>query len=109
MTPEFLQTVKDIALPVLTAAGTWFGLRLSSRKNKSDDAQALFNEVQEERGELKKERAELKTEMGLLRGEVAQLRAENMAMRDYVQELRNDIRMGTPPPPRPWPEGLAGG
>lgn len=100
---QFLATVLAVGGSILT---TWLVVGQTGKKNKTDAAQALFNEVQEERAELKQERTEL-------RGRIERIEAENRARDererirdDYIQELRDHIRRGLPPPPPEWPAGL---
>lgn len=108
MSPEALTFLGAIATPVLALAGILFTLRQSKAKTKTDAAQGLFNELQEERAELKKDRVELHKEIAALRAEIAALRLENIDLMDFVQDLRNHIRAEKGPPPPPWPEAIRG-
>lgn len=106
MSPDTWQFLGTIAAAFIGFVGIWLSVRQTSRQSKTDQGQALFNELQEERAELKKDRAYLHAEVNALRVEVDQLRNANIELKDFVQELRNHIRRGLPPPPPPWPEGL---
>lgn len=103
-----LQFLGTLATAVLAFLGIWLSVRQSGQKTKTDAAQGLFNELQEERAELKKDRAELHTQIKALREEVAVLRKENIDLMDFVQDLRNHIRAEKGPPPPPWPQALHG-
>jgi cell division protein FtsB len=96
------QTWGTIGAALIGLAGIILSLRQSTQKSKTDAAQALFNELQEERAELKAERKEL-------RERVDRIEERERIRDDYIQELRQHIRLGLPPPPPPWPEGIRNG
>jgi predicted nuclease with TOPRIM domain len=102
---QFLGTLATAGLAFF---GIWLSVRQSGQKTKTDAAQGLFNELQEERAELKKDRSELHAQVQALREEVAVLRRENFELMDFVQDLRNHIREGLGPPPPDWPQALHG-
>ena len=108
MSPEVLGFLGTAVTAVLALAGIAISVRQTGAKTKSDAAQGLFNELQEERAELKKDRVDLYKELAALRGEIAVLRRENIDLMDFVQDLRNHIRSGLGPPPPNWPEAFRG-
>lgn len=108
VSPETLGFLGTATTGLLALAGIYMSVRQSGSKTKTDAAQGLFNELQEERAELKRDRAELHTQVSALRSEIAALRRENIDLMDFVQDLRNHIRAEKGPPPPPWPEAIRG-
>lgn len=91
---------------VLALFGIWLSVRKDDKKTRSDAAQSLFNELQEERAELKRERAELKQKVERMDQEMRAAHQRELIRDDFIQELRNHIRRGLGPPPPDWPEEL---
>jgi hypothetical protein len=81
---------------VITAAGAalvgWFGYLASRRNNRTDAAQKMIDQHQED--------------IGTLRGRVGQLERTQRIQGDYIGQLRKHIADGEPPPPPPYPSGL---
>lgn len=103
---------------VATAAITQ---RSISRRAKSDAAQALIDQLQEEResvdarhaaeiAALDHRRGEeldgLRKELTDLRRRVDSMEDRELAFSDYVASLRDHIDQRLGPPPPPWPEAL---
>lgn len=99
---------------------TWIGIRQTGKKNKTDTAQSMFDQLQEER-DAAQSRHDVVVERleGKLKAADARMDkfAEDMraAYRrellrdDFIQELRNHIRLDLGPPPPEWPEELRRG
>lgn len=106
MSAAALQFGGTLVTAVLAFFGIWLSVRQTGQRTKTDAAQGLFNELQEERAELKKDRAELHAQLVALREEVAVVRRENLDLMEFVQDLRNHIRRDLGPPPPPWPSAF---
>lgn len=86
--------------PVLGTALTVFGVlasayltyRVSNRKLRTDGAQQMIDQLQEDVAGLRKE--------------VADMRRTQRVQGDYIGQLRRHIADGHPPPPPPYPDGL---
>lgn len=103
---------------VLTA---WMTQRSISRRAKSDAAQAMIDQLQEERDAAEERHADAiasldhrrAEELGGVRRELADLRHRmdgmedrELAFSDYVAALRDHIEQRLGPPPPPWPAAL---
>lgn len=81
---------------VITVVGAilvgWLTFLASRRNNRSDNAQKMIDQHQEDIVDLRKE--------------TAQLRRTQRIQGDYIGQLRKHIADGNPPPPPPWPDGL---
>jgi hypothetical protein len=88
--------VSSAASTVLTLIGAivvgYLTFLASRRNNRSDNAQKMIDQHQED--------------IGVLRGRVAQLERTQRIQGDYIGQLRHHIADGRPPPPPAWPEGL---
>lgn len=102
MSQDVWQFLGTLVAALIGFVGIWMSLRQSGRKSKTDAAQSLFNDLQEERQELKDEREKLKAR-------VDRIEERERIRDDYIQELRQHIRLGLPPPPPNWPEGIRNG
>jgi cbb3-type cytochrome oxidase subunit 3 len=109
VTAAGLQLTGTIATAILALAGIWLSVRPTQKRNQSDAAQSLFNELQEERAELKRERTELKAEVEAIKVELLAAHRREIVRDDFIQDLRNHIRRGLGPPPPDWPEELRHG
>lgn len=106
MSQDLLQLLGTIAAAFIGFVGIYLSVRQTSHQSKTDAAQGLFNELQEERNELKREREELRGRLDRCELELRQVRIRELQRDEYLQDLRNHIRLELPPPPPPWPEHL---
>lgn len=94
----------------VTLAGIYLSNRKDSKKTKTDTAQGLIDQLQEERDSLVERmdhhNQECKAEIAGLRAELARFRDEHIALIDYAQDLRHRIRTNVGPPPPDWPLSL---
>lgn len=115
-----VDAARGIGTVGLASLVTWLGIRQSGKKNKTDTAQQMFDQLQEERDAAERrhdkvvERLEGKLEKAEER--LASMEADQraaylreMTRDDFIQELRNHIRLGLGPPPPEWPESLRHG
>lgn len=99
MSADTWQFLGILVTAVGTLLGIYLGVRQTGRKTRTDAAQGLIDQLQEERGEIRKE-------LNAVQVELRAIRERELIRDDYIQELRNHIREGLPPPPPEWPEGL---
>lgn len=115
-----IEVVRGVGIGGATILVTWLGVKQTGKKNKVDSVQQLIDQLQEERdaGERRhdKERAEMKAEMREVKAELSKVNEDmraaysrELARDDFIQELRNHIRLGLGPPPPEWPEELRRG
>ena len=113
MSQATAQLFGTLAAALLALVGIWLTVRQAGKQTKTNVAQQLIDQLQEERttiqDRLDRMERESRAEVAELRTKVDRMARENLLLRDFVQELRQDIRTGTPPPPRPWPPELADG
>lgn len=122
-----IEVVRGVGIGGATILVTWLGVKQTGRKQKTDTAQQMFDQLQEERNTAREahaadiERMEKRLERAEEKAAKADEKAEKLAedMRaahrrellrdDFIQELRNHIRLGLGPPPPDWPEELRRG
>lgn len=117
---DAIEVARGIGTVGLASLVTWLGIRQSGKKNKTDTAQQMFDQLQEERdaaekrhaadkAEWKEELREVKDELKKVNEDVRAAYRREMDRDDFIQELRNHIRLGLGPPPPEWPESLRHG
>jgi hypothetical protein len=88
--------VTPVLSAVLTVIGAilvgWLTYLASRRNNRSDNAQKMIDQHQED--------------ITALRGRVGTLERTARIQGDYIGQLRRHIADGQPPPPPAWPDGL---
>lgn len=115
-----VETVRGVGIGGLTAFVAWLGIRQTGHKNKTDTAQTMFDQLQEERDaaerrhaadklEWKEELRELKNELSRVNLDMRAAYLREIRRDDFIQDLRNHIRLGKGPPPPDWPEELRRG
>lgn len=117
---DAIEVARGIGTVGLASLVTWLGIRQSGKKNKTDTAQQMFDQLQEERDAAEKrhdkvvERLETKLEkaeerMASMEADQRAAYQREMARDEFIQDLRNHIRLGLGPPPPEWPEALRHG
>lgn len=112
-----VETVRGVGIGGLTAFVTWLGIRQSGKKTKNDTAQQMFDQLQEERDAAEKRHdiivdkletklAEADKRMDAFAADMRAAYLRELARDDFIQELRNHIRLDLGPPPPEWPEEL---
>lgn len=109
MSQASLQLLGTITASCLALIGIYISLRPTKQQTKINQSQNLFNDLQEERNELKREREELKDRVYKIECDLRAARTRELRRDDFIQELRNHIRLEKGPPPPPWPEELLNG
>lgn len=122
-----IEVVRGVGIGGATILVTWLGVKQTGKKAKTDSVQQLVDQLQEERDTARDahsadmDRMEKRLEKAEAKAEKADEKAEKLAqdMRaahyrellrdDFIQELRNHIRLGLGPPPPEWPEELRRG
>lgn len=115
-----IETVRGVGIGGLTAFVAWLGIRQTGKKTKTDSAQTMIDQLQEERDAAQSrhdvvvERLEAKLKAGDERMDkfALDMRAayqRELRRDDFIQELRNHIRLDLGPPPPEWPEELRRG
>lgn len=115
-----IEVVRGVGIGGATILVTWLGVKQTGRKNKTDSVQQLVDQLQEERDaaehrhneamqriELKLEKTEAKVEK--LDEDARESYRRELVRDDYIQDLRNHIRLGLGPPPPEWPQELRRG
>ncbi|MFI7547198.1 hypothetical protein [Actinoplanes sp. NPDC049599] len=92
MTPTQLTIIVTVIPAVGAGLGAWFGYMALRRNNRTDNAQKMIDQHQED--------------IGVLRTRVGQLERTQRIQGDYIGQLRRHIADGNPPPPPAWPQGL---
>ncbi len=112
MSPDNLQFLGTLGAATLALLGIWLSTRQSGRAAQSSDAQALIDQIQEERTEARAQtaaaRAETDARMTNAFARIAGLESRERLLLDYVSALRWHIDSGNPPPPPVYPAGLGG-
>lgn len=122
-----IEVVRGVGIGGATILVTWLGVKQTGKKNKVDSVQQLIDQLQEERDTARRQHVEDMDRMEK-RVEKAEKTAENAVTKadglaediraahrrelvrdDFIQELRNHIRLGLGPPPPEWPEELRRG
>lgn len=101
MTPEFALVLTAVFGALAALAAAWMNDRRTVQRAIFEGNRALVDNLQEERGELKERISVLenKVDMVLMQGRYKD---------DYINELRNHIETGKPPPPPNYPAALMG-
>lgn len=123
----FIEVARSVGIGAAAVLVTWLGVKQTGRKQKTDTAQQMFDQLQEERDAARESHAAdmARMENRLQRAEDAAEKADQKAEKlaedmrashkrellrdDFIQDLRNHIRLGLGPPPPDWPEELRRG
>lgn len=102
MSQATLQFLGTIAAGLLALLGIWLTVRQAGKQTKTNVAQQLIDQLQEERSKIQDRLDRIEADN--------RKRDERERIRDdYIQELRQHIRLGLPPPPPAWPGELRHG
>lgn len=110
MSTDTWQFLGILITAVVTLTGIYFSNRKDTKKTRSDAAQGLIDQLQEERNQLvarmDSHNRECKAEIAALRTELDRFSREHLDLLDYAQGLRHWIRTNKGPPPPEWPASL---
>lgn len=121
MSPGTVQLLSTLGAALVGFVGIWLATRQNGRTAKYTDAQAMMDQIQEERDKSEERSAAAlslvevqhsnalaamgtRLTEGLQR--IDRLESRDRLLLDYVSQLRWHIDSGNPPPPPPWPSGL---